>query len=371
MSQYNSKATPADTAALFAMILLTFTVLVLAGIYFLRQSGVLTADYSLAENILPHIVNAEADVTELPQESETVTTTVTTVTEATETSAPETVSETETETEPEIIVPTDYDKEFFDKIFMVGDSISVGIVNYGFLQPENVFAQIGLTPSSVMTTDIDEVNVYDKALALEPEYICIMLGTNGLSYLSLDYMTHKMDEFIDALRQTCPEAGIVLISIPPVTEEHAAEKPENLENISEYNRSIEALAEEKSVIFVDLFSLLQNREGYLADTFAENDGLHFKYEAYPVLLSAVQSAIEAWQEEHPEEAAEQEAITVWQPETEFTEEQASSVTGSQTEAEQTSVNVQETVALPEPEVTVTVSAPAEEPPAETIVVSFE
>ena len=293
MAQYNSKSTPADTAALFAMVFLSLTILVLAGIYFLRQNGFPAADAGAAENTLPHVIGTEASVTEPePVTAQTHGTTATTVSETTVSeSDSETVSEMSEIPGTQIAASTEYDKTFYDKVLMVGDSLSVGLVNYGYLKADNVFAQVGLTPASVMTTDINEESVYAKASALSPEYICIMLGTNGLSYLTEEYMTEKMGEFIDALWLTCPEAKIILVSIPPVTKVREQEKPEKIPKITAYNQLIQNLAEEKSVTFVNAFPLLQDTEGYRADDYAENDGLHFKAAAYPVILSAVQNAI--------------------------------------------------------------------------------
>lgn len=295
MAQYNSKSTPADTAALFAMIFLSLTVLVLAGIYFLRQNELPAANTGAAESTLPHVIGTEPAQTESEsaavhtQETTTATISETTLSESESDSEP--VSETEEVPGTQVAASSEYDKTFYDKTLVVGDSLSVGLVNYGYLKTENVFAQVGLTPASVMTTDINEESVYAKASALNPEYICIMLGTNGLSYLTEDYMAEKMGEFIDALGQTCPEAKVVLISIPPVTKEHEQEKPEKISNITAYNNHIKKLAEEKSAAFVDTFPLLLDTEGYLAADYAENDGLHFKAAAYPVILSAVQNAI--------------------------------------------------------------------------------
>ena len=329
MAHYNSKSSPADTAALITMVFLALIVLVLTGIYFLRQNGYLSSDTGIAENTLPHVIGTEPVLT--ASVSETVSSQEASsekVSESTETTVSESDSETVSETEEipglNIIASTEYDAAFYDKVLMIGDSLSVGLVNYGYLKAENVFAQVGLTPASVMTTNINEESVYAKAAGLDPDYICIMLGTNGLSYLTEDYMAQKMGEFIDALGQICPGAEIVLVSIPPVTAAHELEKPEKLENISAYNGHIRNLAEEKSVIFVDTFSLLQDQTGYLAADYAEKDGLHFKTGAYPVILSAVQSAIS---EAFPAEE-EQTSLVTSVPETAASSESVTSVSSS-------------------------------------------
>ena len=275
MFSYREKTSPADTAAIWAIVLLAAAVAVLVGIYFARQNdfwGFGSAPDSSMTT--PNIIMPASDTAPTEETSVTEREIITsTASETTETSASE---ETEDTAAFSAEVSTEYDAAFFDTALMIGDSLSVGFVNYGYLKPENVFAQVGLTPASVMSTDINGESVYTKAGNLNPKHICIMLGTNGLSYLSADYMAEKTGEFIDGLQKTCPEAEIVLISIPPVTAAHESEKPEKLENITEYNSRIAKVAEEKSLEFVDIYSLLQDENGYLADHYAEKDGLHFK-----------------------------------------------------------------------------------------------
>lgn len=337
MAHYNDKASAADTAAIWAIVFLAAVLAVLTGIYFARQQGFdfFGGTSASADNDTTHINVIE-------QEIEVITPAETTEAAA-ETTVPDTGSETETETEAEtetgipaetIAVSSEYDVNYFDRVLMVGDSLSVGFVNYGYLYPSNVFAQVGLTPASVMTTDINGESVYAKAAGLDPGCICIMLGTNGLSYLSEDYMAEKMGEFIDGLRKTCPDAVIAIISIPPVTAVHESEKPEKLENITAYNSHLEKLAEDKSVLYVDVFSLLQDSTGYLADHYAENDGLHFKTYAYPVILSAVQTATEGLVPVSEAAATQITAATAATaaPAVEIPSETAATVTAAVTEA---------------------------------------
>ncbi len=289
MASYNEKASPADVAAIWAIVFLAAVLAALVGVYFWRNHSF--ADVSAANNETSEINIIGTETSYIPPETVPAETTSASVTTTVTESATEVTAESEkAET---VAASNEYDPEFFGRGLIIGDSISVGLVNYGYLQPENVFAQIGLTPSSVLTADIDGTTVYTKASGLNPDYICIMLGTNGLSYLSEDFMAEKMGEFIDGLRQTCPNAEIFLVSIPPVTAEHESEKPEKIENITKYNDHISKLAEEKSVTFVDTFTLLQDSSGYLAEDYAEHDGLHLKGAAYPVLLSAIQTAVES------------------------------------------------------------------------------
>lgn len=289
MASYNEKASSADVAAIWAIVFLAIVLAALVGVYFWRNHSF--ADVSSANGETTGINIIGTETTFIPPE--TTVSETTTVSEETTTAETTTEETSEFEKAETVAASTEYSPEFFDRGLIIGDSISVGLVNYGYLKPENVFAQIGLTPASVMTADIDGTTVYTKAAGLDPDYICIMLGTNGLSYLSEDFMAEKMSEFIDGLRQTCPNVKIFLVSIPPVTAEHESEKPEKIENITKYNEHISKLAEEKSAPFVNIFELLRDSDGYLAADYAEYDGLHLKAAAYPVVLSAIQTAVES------------------------------------------------------------------------------
>lgn len=341
MASYNEKASPADVAAIWAIVFLAAVLAALVGVYFWRNHSFADVPSANAETTGINIIGTETSY--IPPETTTAETTAPPVT----TTVTETTTEVTTEGEKAetVAASKDYNPEFFGRGLIIGDSISVGLVNYGYLQPENVFAQIGLTPSSVLTAEIDGTTVYAKAAGLAPDYICIMLGTNGLSYLSEDFMAEKMGEFIDGLRQICPNAKILLVSIPPVTAAHESEKPEKIENITKYNQHISKLAEEKSAIFVNIYQLLEDSGGYLAADYAENDGLHLKGAAYPVVLSALQTAVES-DGYIPTEAPVTTAATVSQPPPAVTETTVlTEITVQETISEQETVLIETNIEI--------------------------
>lgn len=275
MSSMSKRTSFADIAVNAALIVMSAAAVVLLCIYLLGGR----TDDSAPDTEPPHIINAS--------ETEASQTFVTTVTETTVVSEEaETVSETEPE--PEVGV---YSPAFFRNSLFIGDSLSVGLINYEFLPPENVFAKAGITPSLASATIIDNISVFDKARSIDPEYICIMLGTNGIAYVEGQQMSDELGEFIDMIAKTCPNAKIAIASVPPVTQKHEAEKPEQLEAIIAYNEFVKQLAEDKSVAFADVFTLLEDETGYLGPDYAEHDGLHLKIHAYPVILGAFQNAL--------------------------------------------------------------------------------
>lgn len=203
----------------------------------------------------------------------------------------ETVTTGETaETDPKY-TSTVYDKDFYSNTLFIGDSIFTGLSGFGYIPAENVFAQVGLNPESALTKEIDGVTAASKVLAMQPERICIMLGTNGLAFLSTEYMSSEMGNLVDDLRASAPDTQIIILSIPPVTKEHEEENPEKIAVIEDYNSKLEKLAEEKDCIFINIFTMLQDDDGYLAEDYAEADGLHFLGKAYGVVLSRIENDI--------------------------------------------------------------------------------
>ncbi|MDE7281622.1 MAG: hypothetical protein K2N36_07775 [Ruminiclostridium sp.] len=203
----------------------------------------------------------------------------------------ESAEETAAETEDSPISPT-YDPAFFENDLFIGDSISTGLYLYDYLKKDNVFAEVGLNPESASTREIDGETCIQRAQRLNAKHIYIMLGSNGLAFLEADYMAAKMGELVDKLKASCPSAQVCIISISPVTKAHEAEGAETMSKVKAYNTALEKVCGTNGCKYVDLCSLLLDDEGYFADKYAEEDGLHFKGNTYKLLLSTVQKAVQ-------------------------------------------------------------------------------
>ena len=246
----------------------------------------------------------QTDVSNLGQETQEeaviTTTAITTVTLETTTAESSTTTEISFETtpadeadEPITVIEVDsYDDSFFVNDLFIGDSIGTGLLNYGYFESNQVFAQIGLNPESAHSTEFDGYTAVTKAAELQPKRIYIMLGSNGLAYMGNTYMVQQMQVLIEKLRESCPESYIYVISIPPVTKAHEAEGQETMAMVNGYNMLLKDMADEIGVIYLDLCSELQDSTGYFADTYAEADGLHFLGAAYKKMLSFIQKSIQ-------------------------------------------------------------------------------
>lgn len=222
----------------------------------------------------------ESNVTETPQQT------------GAETEVTVTNAETEAQTNSETPVVSAYDRAFFQNDLFIGDSISTGLYLYDFLDKNNVFAEVGLNPETASTHPIDGVTSIEKAQAMNPKHIYIMLGSNGLAFLDPDYMATKMTELIEKLEMACPTAKICVISISPVTKAHDAQGNETMAKVNAYNTALKSVCDQGGYTYIDICSQLLDSEGYFAEKYAEEDGLHFKGNTYKLLLSTVQKAVQ-------------------------------------------------------------------------------
>ena len=197
-------------------------------------------------------------------------------------------STTEESTLPAIPAVPTYNRGYFDNDLFIGDSISTGLYLYGYIDKDNVFAEVGLNPESAVYHQIDGVTSVAKVSSMQPRNIYIMLGTNGLAFFDGSYMANKMVELIAELEVACPTANIYIITIPPVTAVHEAEGQETMALVNTYNAQLKQICETGGYGCIDLCAVLQDDEGYLSDKYAEADGLHFLGDAYLAMLSYIQ-----------------------------------------------------------------------------------
>ncbi|MGN0637344.1 MAG: GDSL-type esterase/lipase family protein [Huintestinicola sp.] len=227
-----------------------------------------------------------------------------------DTAAPETETAETINLETECSVPaasapvpdTNYDSEFFSSDLFIGDSISTGYSLYGFLDDKNVYAKVGLNPSTVLTKSVStcygEIGISTMLSYTMPKRVYIMLGSNGIQWLSVGNMLQSTDTLVDLIHETCPDTEVVIISVPPVTKgyDNTVEDVDVMAKINEYNTSLKSYCIANGMLFVDAASILKDETGYFNSTYAESDGMHFKSSAYKTLLSKIQSDVTEFEE---------------------------------------------------------------------------
>ena len=209
-------------------------------------------------------------------------------------------------------VSGEYNKEFFESDLFIGDSISTGYSLYGFMAEKNVFAKIGLNPSSVLTKSVPtvygEITAADMISYTLPKRVYIMLGSNGIQWLSGESMLKSMKSLTEMITLTSPETEIVIVGVPPVTAAYdsTVEGMDVMAAVNSYNSGLSQFASENSYIFVDPGVILKDSTGYFAGQYAEKDGMHFKSATYKILLSYIEREVTAAEERAAAMAAAEE-----------------------------------------------------------------
>lgn len=216
----------------------------------------------------------------------------------TTTAAPDTDPEPE-QSEPEQSggeLSSDYNKEVFSNDLFIGDSITTGLSGYGILSPKNVAAAVGYTPYKAYTTEIalgdgSTGTALDYAASMQPKRIFVMLGSNGIT--SASAMEDSYRTLLDKLAKKCPDSTVYLLAVTPVTSDSTTAAYSGITNtmITDFNKFIKSLADEKGLTYIDMYSLLSDEDGYFLHEYAESDGLHFKGVTYKVMLSYIESLI--------------------------------------------------------------------------------
>ncbi len=279
-----------------AIVAVLITLVVLIYLYLtgnLEQTNVSEmeqADQTAASIVTTVLTTDTVETTTVP--SEETEESETTVVPGEENSDPEETDESESDTIT-AMEEDDYDPDFFKDDMFIGDSIYTGIVNYGYFSATNVFAKIGLNPESVFTvTDDNGETALSRAKKLQPKRIFIMLGSNGLAFMSNTYMAEKIGELVDTLNENCPESYIYVVSIPPVTKAHEAAGQETMVMVNGYNKLLKSMCEDKNIVYLDLCGKMEDSTGYFSADYAEADGLHFLPAGYVRMFSFFQKSIQ-------------------------------------------------------------------------------
>lgn len=195
---------------------------------------------------------------------------------------------------------SDYDEDFFKNDLFIGDSIFTGLYLYSYIDRENVAAVGGYTPYRALNSAFDEDfyigSAADYAKERQPEHIIIMLGSNGLTpQTDLEDYGNDYRELLNSLKTNCPNSGICVVSVPPITANSSMASYSGITNalIDELNEVIFALCNDLEIAYCDLNSVLKDDKGYFNEDYVYDDGMHFVGRTYPVLLSRVQKTLEA------------------------------------------------------------------------------
>lgn len=179
------------------------------------------------------------------------------------------------------------DKTYFDDAVFIGDSRTDGLMTYGNLKQADFYASVGLSIYDLWTLPF--CNVDDNMVTLsetlsQKHYgkIYFQIGINEMGRGTLDAFIKEYEKAITEFHRLQPDAVIFIQGIMKVSKEKSDSDPifNNLA-ISERNKRIEALADNRSIFYIDLNEVVCDEEGNLREDLTA-DQLHLYASRYDI-----------------------------------------------------------------------------------------
>ena len=181
--------------------------------------------------------------------------------------------------------------DYFNDALFIGDSITNGIGEYKLLPNATVIAHTGINPSTILTSPVYNMSekegeekyatLLDAAKDVDAKKIYVMIGANGISWIGKESFIGYYTQIVERLKEDHPDAIIYVQSILPVTKERSDSDPtlSNLK-IDDYNVSIQKMAEELNVYYLNVAEVIKDSNGALPYESSPHDGIHFGVSTY-------------------------------------------------------------------------------------------
>lgn len=190
-------------------------------------------------------------------------------------SATEAVSEDVTETavteseEKPIREFHEVDDSYFSDAVFIGDSRTVGLHDYGGLDDSTFYATVGMNIYDLWTEkfcDVDgqKVTLEEALRARTFGKIYFQIGINEMGRGTVDGFMKAYEESVEKFRELQPDAIIFVQAIMKVTKDKSDKDPIfNNPGIEERNERIAALADNRTVFYLDVNEVVCDENGAL------------------------------------------------------------------------------------------------------------
>lgn len=183
------------------------------------------------------------------------------------------------------------DNTYFSTALFLGDSVTEGLGLYE--NPVKGVATVrgyrGATPGDVVNRVVmTDFNTNEQSVPLDvvaqtaPRSIYLMFGANALATRDDEATENSFiayyGQMIDSIREAAPEADIYVQTMTPVAADYSSTGIYK-ERIRRVNEKLAAMALEKGVYFVDVYSALADENGDLRAEYS-SDGLHMVAAGY-------------------------------------------------------------------------------------------
>lgn len=165
-------------------------------------------------------------------------------------------------------------------IAFVGDSITAD-GDWGAWFPDRLTHNLGV-PGDI--TD-DVIARFDDIVALHPQSISLLIGTNDLgSRKSVEHLVRNVEYLLVSLRRDLPGTRMLVQSILPRAREFA-------DQIQDANRHLRQFSPTVNAQYLDLWPLFAQQDGEIDPRYSD-DRLHLTPAGYDAWLSELYPALE-------------------------------------------------------------------------------
>lgn len=169
-------------------------------------------------------------------------------------------------------------KEQYRKILktsvIIGDSVTEGLADYGWLGSEQVFCKIG---ASIINSD----ELFTSAAKIYPSYAFMAFGMNDIGNYNgnPDGFIEKYKKLIKEFKEISPDTRILINGITPPAQK-AIEDNSILKNYKKFNNAIKQMCRDLDLTYMDNSFILEEHPDLY-----EGDGIHVSTNYYPYWMN--------------------------------------------------------------------------------------
>ncbi|SCK01124.1 GDSL-like Lipase/Acylhydrolase [uncultured Eubacterium sp.] len=165
-------------------------------------------------------------------------------------------------------------RRIFSTSAILGDSITEGLVDYGYLGSDQVFCKIG---ASIISGD----DLFSSAANTYPKFAFMSFGMNDMGNYSgnADSFIEKYSKLIKEFKKVSPDTRILINGITPPSKEAIA-KNSILSNYKKFNNELKKMCKDLKLTYIDNSYIIEDHPNYYA-----GDGIHVVSEFYPLWMN--------------------------------------------------------------------------------------
>lgn len=165
-------------------------------------------------------------------------------------------------------------RKIFSTSVILGDSITEGLVDYGYLGSDQVFCKIG-------ASIINGEDLFSSAAQTYPKLAFLSFGMNDMGNYRGDRKAFikKYKELIQSFKEISPDTQILINGITTPSAEAISSTPA-LANYKKFNSALKEMCEELKLTYIDNSYIIEEHPDFYA-----GDGIHVSSDYYPYWMN--------------------------------------------------------------------------------------